>query len=228
MKLRASRLLASAASLFLTAGADAQQPSPRLDGLVVDDAGTPVPGAPVLLHRLTDASGAGVGMDTTDAQGRFSLSLEGGAGAVHFAAVRNEAGTLFVGPVFNGTDAPEDYRIVVRGDAPPGAVVMPDGSILPPVGGGTPAGRPAERSVGPEPPSRAATAAVFVLVTALLVAGLLWLRRRQRRRERREVLVELASLEEQHATLATPDPAPREAAEDDRASLRARLRDLPT
>lgn len=208
--------------LFALAPTPSAAQAPTLQGVVVDETGAPVPDAAVLLHRLSDAAGGAVGTDTTDAGGRFGFSLEGAGEAVHFAAVRDDAGTLFVGPIFNGTDAPADYRIVVRDDAPAGAVIMADGSILPPVGGaGPPAGAGQAPASTPEPPPPLATAAIFVFVLALMAGALLWLRRGHRRGERRELLLELATLEERG------DAADREGFERERASLRERLRDLP-
>lgn len=222
---RSLTLLGVAVSLI---SAEARAQAPRLEGVVVDETGAPVEGAPVLLHRLSDVGGGAVGTDTTAVDGSFAFPLEDAGEAVHFAAVRDPAGTLFVGPIFNGTEAPEEYRIVVREGAPAGAVIMADGSVLPPVGGGgvpaTPAAPPAAT---PDPPSAVVTAALFLLVFTGLAGGVLWMRARWRRSERRQLLVELAGLEERRGPGESLQPDERAAYERERASLRERLRDLP-
>ena len=223
----ATAFLVAAAVLVAAAPAAGQDAPIRLEGVVSGAAGEPVAGAPVLLHRLDGASGATVAADTTDAAGAFSLELgEIGPEAVHFAAVRH-AGTLFVGPVFEGTAIPSTYRIVVREGAPEGAVVMADGSILPSMGGGGAA--PAARTpvpLGPEPPSPYLTLLVIGVVLAALMLLALRMRDRRSLRERRELLLELAHLEETaaEASGASADPDASTAWERDRAGLRARLR----
>lgn len=219
--------LGAAAVLLAAAPAGGQDAPTRLEGVVTGVAGEPVAGAPVLLHRLDGASGATVAADTTDATGAFSLEVgEVGPEAVHFAAVRH-AGTLFVGPVFEGTAIPSTYRIVVREGAPAGAVVMADGSILPSMGGGGAAPPARTRTpLGPEPPSPYLTLLAIGLVLTGLTLLALRVRDRRSRRERRELLLELAHLEETaaEASGAAEGADPRTARERDREALRARLR----
>lgn len=201
----------------------------RLAGVVSDTAGEALGGVAVTLHRLTQEGGANVAVDTTTAEGRFAFELtDASPETVHFAAVRVQ-GVLFVGPLFNGPAPPADYRISIESGHLPGSIVMADGAVLDPGAAPGPDAAPlAGAAAGPEPPSAKVALGVVLLVTGVLLAGVAWLLGRRRELDRRELLVELAELEEwlagQDATEAGHADALRE-----RDLLRRRLaRALPS
>lgn len=221
--------------LFGTAAGLSGQ-SGELGGRVIDASGSPVPDAAVVLHRLEEQGGRDLAADTTTTDGRFAFQVpDGPADAIHFAAVRYEE-ALFVGTFFRADDLPlGEYVIRVDSLARAGAVVMPDGSVIPPSGpGGFPgaggtagagSGSGSERVTGPEPPSRVLTAGVLGLLVVSGGAILLLARDRGRRRRRRQLLIELANLEERHAASGSaPDPSRQARYQDRRATLRERLR----
>ncbi len=211
--------------------------SGELEGRVIDASGSPIPDAAVVLHRLEDQGGRDLAADTTTPEGRFTFQVpDGPADAIHFAAVRYQE-ALFVGTFFRTDDLPVgEYVIRVDSLARAGAVVMPDGSVIPPSGpggfpgaGGTAGAGSGSGSdgatTGPEPPSRLLTAAILGLLVVSGGAILLLARDRDRRRRRRQLLIELATLEERHAASGSaPNPSRRARYQDRRATLRARLR----
>lgn len=223
--------------LLLGAAAGLSGQSSELAGGVIDASGSPVPDATVVLHRLEDQGGRDLATATTTTEGRFTFQVpDGPADAIHFAAVRYEE-ALFVGTFFRTDDLPlGEYVIHVDSLVRRGAVVMPDGSVIPPSGpGGFPgAGAAAEPSSGsgsagatrgPEPPSRLLTAAVLGLLVVSGGSILLLARDRDRRRRRRQLLIELATLQERHAASGSaPDPSRQASYQDRRATLYERLR----
>lgn len=183
-----------AALLALLMPVAVQDGPEAIDGIVRDSRGAAVPGAPVMLHRMSDAGGGLLATDTTDAEGRFRLVLrDGRQGAIHFAAA-SVAGGLFVGPVLAAEAAiPDPYAIRVRADVAPGSIVLEDGSVLgPDAFGPADADRPA---IPPPPVDHPGAAALALLgVSAILVGLAMVARDRGRAQARRRALAELAEL----------------------------------
>ncbi|HEY8484225.1 MAG TPA: carboxypeptidase-like regulatory domain-containing protein [Longimicrobiales bacterium] len=185
-----------------------------LQGRVLDAAGQPLAGQEVVLHRVTPAGGAAVARATSGADGRFVLRVEGAGGpdALYFAATIYD-GTLYIGTPFRGSVPPDaEYVLVVGGDSAavaglPGAVQAPGSGV----GGG-------------------AGFAVLVAVCGLTGGlGLVVVRRRglQAIRRQRELLIELAQLDERYGDRqGEADGAESEAYRQARAALCERLRSM--
>jgi hypothetical protein len=194
------RLLAAALAAALLAapaqpaGAAAQEA--LLHGRLLDPAGAPVPGHPVLLHVVDDRGGDEAGRTATDEQGRFAIPLAAPAdtGAIYFVATRYQGG-LYVGhpvrPPFGG----EEYLLVIGPETDASAFAMPG---QPPTGP-----LPADH-----PPIPGAAGAgddwnwgVIVLLAVFLGAfgALLWYLSRRSSGSRAAVLAELAELDEAFA-----------------------------
>ena len=203
-------LLAVAGGLFsfalLHAPLGAQE---TLRGRVADAEDAPVAAAVVLLHAVTDGSGRELGRDTAAADGSFEMSFAFEEGPVYFVATRVN-GEIFMGEPFR---EPPAAGIVLR--AGPGVEPLSmDGLGAVPTPGAAPAA-PAQGSDG---------GAIWVAVIAAAVLGLVGLlvsRSRRRAPRARELLLEIARLDEARAT-APGGPADQAGAAR-RAALSARL-----
>ncbi len=212
-------VLAALATLVL-AGAGAAQ---EIAGRAVDAAGNPLPDVPIALHRVGGGSGATVATGVTDADGRFSFSVEAPDSAVYFVAIRHDD-QMYIGPPARaGADRVSDY--VVRADE--GSEVGAITSAL--SGGGARPAAPVPRADRARTEGGAGAAAIaLVTLLALAVAAVfVTTAPGYRRRQRRGLLIELARIENR---LAAADHSDADRADADRAddrrrreSLRARL-----
>lgn len=205
-------LIAAALLAWGAGGAAAAVQDPTLRGRVLDADGRPLAGIEVALHRVVaGGGGATVARDTTDADGRFGLALPAADDddAILFAATRAN-GRLYVGEFFRGPEPPPQYDIIAAGP----------GMQVPAAAPG--AARPA--SVPAAPPQWPLAAGIV-----LLLGGGLALTLRSVRRPvpsaRRLLLLEIASLDEEHAARAdAASPEERERYLRRRAGLYDRLR----
>lgn len=194
-KIRASHLVIAAVLLLAAYPAMAQE-SPgaiSLPGRVIGPAGESLAGQVVVLHRVTDVSGATVATDTTGADGRFLLEADDTADAsvgTYFVASRYQ-GELYIGAPFQ-FPVPEgiDYTVQVGVPGTSASVLMGEGggSAAPPV-------MPRNE---PFPYARWLFLVIPLLVVAL-VAGYM-LTRRQQPQTRRRLLAQVAELDEIHDT----------------------------
>ncbi|HUG39139.1 MAG TPA: carboxypeptidase-like regulatory domain-containing protein [Longimicrobiales bacterium] len=207
---RAPFLLGLLSTLLLADPVRAQE----IAGTAVDSAGRPLPDVPVALHRVGGGSGASVAAATTDAEGRFRFTIEAVDSAVYFVAMRH-GNALYIGPpVRGGVERVTDY--VLR--AAPGTEA---GAVASALGGGPLP--PGAASPGVGAPGVAGDGAVwFVVILALAVATVfVTTAPRYRRRRRRELVLELARIENR---LAAAGPGADTAADQRRrAALRERL-----
>jgi hypothetical protein len=186
----------------------------RLQGRVLDAAGQPLAGQEVVLHRVTPAGGAAVARATSGADGRFALRVDGAGGpdALYFAATIYD-GTLYIGTPFRGSVPPDAEYVLVVGANPAAVVGLTAAAQAPGAGEGGGAGF-----------------AVLVAVCGLAGGlGLLVVRRRglQAIRRQREILIELAQLDERYAGRpGKADAAESEAYRQTRATLCERLRSV--
>ena len=220
-------LLAVASGLFSllahAAPLAAQDAAAVLSGRVADGADDPVAGAVVVLHALSDGAGVELDRDTTDARGSFQLRYEHENGPLYFVATR-VAGEIFMSEPFR--ERPTGDLLLLAG-----AGVEPlrlDGLGAPP---GGPGGAPgtaratgATDATGAAGSADAAHGGWWVAVIGTVIIGLvaLLLHRGRRRPPRaRELMVEIARLDETHAS----NPANREdgSYRTRRAELRERL-----
>jgi len=208
--LRAS--VAAALLAWCAGSAAAAVQDPTLRGRVLGADGRPLAGVEVALHRvIVGGGGATIARDTTDAEGLFDLALaDAGGDAILFAATRVN-GRLYVGEFFRGTDAPPQYDIVAAGP----------GMQVPAAGTG-----PLQPGAPPPPPRWPLAAGVALLLGAGLALAL-----RSARRTgpatRRRLLLEIASLDEQHAAQGDgASPEDRERYLRRRAGLYDRLRSV--
>jgi hypothetical protein len=148
-------------------------------GRVVDENGAGVPSIEVLLHRVTSSSGGGVAVDTSDANGAFTLVAppDSDANALYFVAVQ-ERGQLFMGEMQRMPFPDTLEYIIEAGDDP---VQLP-----PPL-------EPEERRAG----------LYVILAGVLLVALVVFFAWRRRPPAHRRILVELAGLPEDDQSEAT-------------------------
>jgi hypothetical protein len=175
-----------------------------LRGVTIGPDGTPAPGVPIALHRVTDTGGALVRDVITDEEGRFTISAgaDEPEDALYFVAARYEGG-LFIGPTFR-PPFPDDSEYVVQvgvdetSAARMARGVSPDQVFVRP----------------PASPWRWGIA-LGVLVTLAVVCVILLLRMRGPQ-PRRRILISIAELDEDHATGET-------ASEDDYLSRREDL-----
>ncbi len=206
-----TRCVATAFGL-LVAAASVQAQAP-LEGQVLGPDG-PLPDVPVALHRVTPEGGANIDEATSDADGRFSFTIEfAGDSAVYFAALRF-GGELYVGPPIRGAVPPAPYVIRVG----EGAGVMQSRPMARPQ-----AGRGSAAPAGSQ--GNGTVLVVFLLIGAGVVAGVgyaVWQTLGTGPSRRRRLLVELAGVEESLDSDPLSD-AERTELEHHRASLRHRL-----
>ncbi|MEX2283158.1 MAG: Ig-like domain-containing protein [Gemmatimonadota bacterium] len=185
--------LAPGLALAWAALLSAQQPH-VLNGRVMNGMNA-VPNQPVSLHQVTADGGNTLATDTTDADGRFVLTFGPAAaddGGVHFVAARYD-GKLYIGDTF-------------RNDPPPGYALR--------VG---PGATPIELGTPQPTPNRAG---LVVLVVSIIVFGsVFFFAARQRRESARQLLVEIADLDNNNERTARPNY------EQERAELMRRLRE---
>jgi len=202
---------AAALLVWFAGDAAAAVQDPALRGRVLGADGQPLAGVEVALHRVVAGSGgATVARDTTDADGHFGLVLPGADGdAILFAATRVDC-RLYVGEFFRAPDAPPQYDIVAAGP----------GVQLPAASPGM-----SQPGVALPPPPRWPLAAGVALLLAVGLAFALRSVRRPVPATRRRLLLEIASLDEEHAARADgASPEERERYLRRRAGLYDRLR----
>jgi hypothetical protein len=203
-------LLALASGLLAVHAARAQ--GGALQGQVVGPDG-PVSGLAVALHRVTPEGGANIDEATTDDEGRFTFTVDitPADSAVYFAAVRMDD-QLYVGTPIR--EVPTGPYVIQVG---PGAASVPMGGAGP-LNGATGA---APQRDG----SNTGTLAVFLLIGLGILGVVVYAMRHTLGGgpdRRRELLVELAELEEALADGALGDEE-RDAHTERRALLRGRL-----
>ena len=148
-------------------------------GRVIDDRGAGVPGIEVLLHRVTTTSGGSVALDTTDAQGAFTLVAppDTNSDALYFVAVQ-EGGQLFMGEM-QRMPFPDTLEYIIEATDP--------------VQFGPPEVAPEDRRAG-----------IFVILGGVvLVAAVVLFALRRRPPAYRRILVELANLDDNDTSEAT-------------------------
>jgi hypothetical protein len=184
---------------FCISAASAQE-TMQLHGRVLSG-GTPVAGQPVALHRVTSSGGETLDGDTTDTQGNFTVRLDRLDGsAVHFIATRYE-GEFYIGDTFRD-ELPTQYLLRVG----PGATPLDLTPAMP------------TASVAPSRETNAA-GAVVVGLALLLLGGVIALAARRRRAPARQLLVEIADLDNRNELTPVPHYAQQ------RAHLLQRLRE---
>ena len=209
--MRTSGLLALAGGLFslilIAAPAAAQE---TLRGTVLDGADSPIGGAVVLLHAVSDDSGTELDRDTAGADGSFELRYEFEEGPLYFVATRVD-GEIFMAEPFR--EPPASGEIVLR--AGEGVEPLDMGGMDAEAPGAAPAATPIRES--------GSGAVWVVIIAAAIFAIVAWLIARSRRRapRARELLLEIARLDETHATAGAG--ASDEGYRTRRAELRARL-----
>jgi hypothetical protein len=193
-------LFALAATVLCAPVLAAQEPQ-VLNGRVMAGLNA-VPNQPVSLHRVTGSGGNTLATDTTDADGRFVLPIGPPApgDGVLFVATRFE-GKLYIGDTFRG-DPPPGYALRVG----PGATPIELGTTA---SAPTPPARPE--------PNRAGIA--VLIVSAILLGGIFFLAARRRSVSGRQLLVEIADLDNRNEVTALPSYSQQ------RAELLRRLRE---
>jgi hypothetical protein len=151
----------------------------------------PVANQPVSLHRVTNAGGSTISVDTTAADGSFQLPFDSFQGeALHFVATRWE-GQLYIGDTFRQPVSGE-YRLAVG----PGVTPIEVGDAV----RTTPEAPPVDRS-------GQTAGLVVILVAALVLGGIIAWAARPRPAQVRRLLLEIAALDNRHdqATLGNYD-----------------------
>jgi hypothetical protein len=182
------RVACYALALLACAIGTAAQESLTLRGKVWAGNG-PVAGQPVALHRVTAAGGQTISADTTAEDGSFSLTLDTlNAEGVNFVATRYQ-GKLYIGDTFRG-ELPVEYVLRVG----PGATPLDFG--------------PAATST-PVAPARQSQTAGFIIILGAVIAliGLIALGARRRAPPLRQLLVEIADLDNRHEVAPIPQYA---------------------
>jgi len=175
-------------------------------GRVADAADNPIPGVVVLLHAITEAGGSEIDRDTADAGGGFELSFDFQSGPLYFVATRVE-GQIFMADPFR---ALPDEAIVLR--AGPGVEPLSLDAL---------AASPTDPAAAAPADERAHEGWWVAAIAAVIVGAVSWLVQRTRGRapRARELLLEIARLDEAHAA----SPGSEEAYHARRNELRARL-----
>ena len=183
----------------------------QLRGVVVDSTNAPVAAETVMLHNVTPASGSVLGQTLTDSAGTFVFPsvAEAPEGSVYFAAVRRD-GQLYIGPMLRAPlpDPTPDYRIEIG-----------PGGRMPELG---PAASPQ-----PVSPSREEGGGPLLLLIPLAAAAAItaWFVVRPRSvRSRRRLLIDIAQLDERHATAEPASPTDESLWRERRAELLDELR----
>jgi hypothetical protein len=202
-------LLAAACGLFCfvisVAPASAQE---KVRGRVADAADNPIVGAVVLLHAVTEESGRELDRDTADANGEFELSYEFEPGPLYFVATRVD-GEIFMA---------EPFREPITSD-----VDLRAGTGVEPLRMDAATDGAAPGAAAPVPARESEHGGWWVLAMgAAIVAAVLWVVQRSRRRapRARELMLEIARLDETRAAAAGIGDDAYRARRDD---LRARL-----
>ena len=189
---RPKGLLAFAGGLFcLSALAPlplrAHQGLTTVSGRVADAADNPLAGAVVLLHAITDQGGTELARDTADATGAFRLEFVLEEGSLYFVATR-VGGDIFMAEPFREAPARD---IVLRAGAGVEPLRLDELAASPPAG------------PVPGAEERAHDGWWVALLAALIVGGVVWLvhRGRVRAPRARELMVELARLDETRASV---------------------------
>lgn len=183
----------------------------ELRGVVVDSANVPVVAETVMLHNVAPSSGSVLGQTLTDSAGAFVFPDVAAApeGSVYFAAVRRD-GRLYIGPMLRAplADVTPGYRIEIG----PGGR-MPE---LGPAASSPPVSPSRGEGGGP-------TLLLIPLGAAVLIAAWFVLRP-QSVRSRRRLLIDLAELDERHASAEAASPADETLWQERRAELLDELR----
>src|SRR5690606_30584172 len=109
-------------------------------GRVIAADGTPLPGQPVVLHRVQGGSGATIAEAAADATGAFTLSVseQTDTSAIYFVATRHEE-ELYIGRAFRSGDPSSAEQVIQVG--------VPGTSASALLSGGTAAPQPMGRAV---------------------------------------------------------------------------------
>ena len=213
--IRAAVLMAAFLGAFVPRAATGQE----ISGVALDQAGQPIPGIPVALHRVGGGGGgATVAATTTGEDGGFEFLIEALDSAVYFVAMRHDERMYIGPPARGGAERVTDYVIRAEPGSEAGAVA----SAL--SGSGPVPGAPlAPQAARPGMGGGAGGGAVwFVVILAIVVAATFVTTAPGYRRKRsREMVMELARVENRLAA-AGPD-ADTAADARRRDELRARL-----
>jgi hypothetical protein len=167
----------------------------EIQGVALGPAGEPLPGVVVALHRVGDmGAGANVASVTTDAEGRFRFEIAAPDSALYFAAMRYD-GLMYIGPpAMGGAQRITDYPLVADPAAEAGAVASALSGEPMGVVQGPPARDPRAAPAGGQGGGEGALWIVGIL--ALTAAALFMTTApRYRRRRTRDLLIEVATLE---------------------------------
>ena len=218
-RLRAPALLLVAAALPALGLGPTGLGAQEIRGLALDSAGEPIVGEPVALHRVGGMGGSSVATATTDDSGRFHFDIQVADSALYFAAIRHD-GKMYIGPpARGGAERVIDYVLRATADAEAGRIASAlsgtgtSGSAPPFMGAATAAQDARDNSTG----------ALWLVALLAVTAATLFLftAPRYRQRRTRDLLVELATLENR---LADPGfEGDREEAERRRERIRERL-----
>ena len=195
------RALAPAAlAALLGSAAPTDAAAQEIAGTALDASGQPIPGVPVALHRVGGGGGgATVAAMTTEPDGSFRFVIEAVDSAVYFVAMRHDDRMYIGPPARGGVERVTGYEM--RADPANEA-----GAVASALSGGEagPLGPAAARQPGAMP-GGGAGAVWFVGILALVVAAIfVTTAPGYRRRRRREMLMELAGIENRLA-VAGPD-----------------------
>lgn len=188
----------------------AAQESVTVRGRVADASDNPIAGAVVLLHAIGDDAGREMARDTADAAGAFELTFAMEVGPLYFVATRVDGGIFMADPF---RQAPAD-PILLRAGA--GVAPLQLDGLTP---------GPAEAPVAARGADDSGRAILWVLlIGAVLAAVVAWIVARGRRRapRTRELMLEIARLDEAHAAAGAHAEGAYRARRDE---LRGRLRE---
>jgi hypothetical protein len=189
------------AALLVSANSVSAQQTGTLKGRVISG-GQPVANQPVALHRVTADDGRTISTDTTAADGTFVLALDSaGLPGIRFVGTRHE-GQIYIGEMFRA-EPPADYVVRIG----PGGTPLNLGAATT----STPAPAPA--------PDSNAAGTMIIILSGLGLAGLLLFATRQRRSPIRQLLVEIADLDNRN------EVTPLAQYDRQRAELMQRLRE---